>query len=385
MKKLNANLAIIFLVIAGFMGCQQSGKKNNELITVDVSANYPEKELILQDFMDVEYIPLETTDEFITQGVVEAIGKDVVLVRNWRDGNIFVFDRATGKGIKKINRFGQGAEEYSGINSIILDEENNEMFVSDYSARKISVYDLSGNYKRSFKYADTGYYDDIFNYDRDHLICYKKYSAPKEDEQACHLLVSKQDGSLAHEIRIPFKEYKTPVVRKDELTVVPEFHMMFPSQGDWMLVNTSSDTLYNYLSDGNMYPVIVRTPSISSMETEVFLFPTVITDRYYFMRTMKKELDYKTFKGFPGTDLLYDKQEKTISLFTMYNGDFTNKKQISFLFKPRNSEIAISQSLQAPDLVDAYEKGQLKGELKEIAVTLDEEANPVIMLVKYKK
>lgn len=385
MKKLKANQAIIFLAIVGFMGCQQSGKKNNELITVDVSANYPEKELILQDFMDVEYIPLETTDEFITQGVVEAIGKDVVLVRNWRDGNIFVFDRATGKGIKKINRFGQGAEEYSGIYSIVLDEENNEMFVSDYPARKISVYDLSGNYKRNFKYADTGYYDDIFNYDRDHLICYKKYSAPKEDEQGCHLLVSKQDGSVTHEIRIPFKEYKTPIVRKDELTVVPEFHMMFPSQGDWMLVNTSSDTLYNYLSDGNMYPVIVRTPSISSMETEAFLFPTVITDRYYFMRTMKKELDYKTFKGFPSTDLLYDKQEKTLSQFTMYNGDFTNKKQISFLFKPRNSEIAISQSLQAPDLVEAYEKGQLKGELKEIAATLDEEANPVIMLVKYKK
>lgn len=385
MKKLNANLAIIFLTIVGFMGCQQSGKKNNELITVDVSANYPEKELILQDFMDVEYIPLETTDEFITQGVVEAIGKNIVLVRNWRDGNIFVFDRTTGKGIKKINRFGQGAEEYSGIYSIILDEDNNEMFVSDYSARKISVYDLSGNYKRSFKYADTGYYDDIFNYDSDHLICYKKYSTPKEDEQACHLLVSKQDGSVAHEIRIPFKEYKTPVVRKDELTVMPEFHMVFPNQGDWMLVNTSSDTLYNYLSDGNMYPIIVRTPSINSMETEVFLFPTVITDRYYFMRTMKKELDYKTFKGFPGTDLLYDKQEKTLSQFTMYNGDFTNKKQISFLFKPRNSEIAICQSLQAPDLVEAYGKGQLKGELKEIAATLDEEANPVIMLVKYKK
>ena len=115
MKKLNANLAIIFLAIVGFMGCQQSGKKNNELITVDVSANYPEKELILQDFMDVEYIPLETTDEFITQGVVEAIGKNIVLVRNWRDGNIFVFDRTTGKGIKKINRFGQGPRNIQGF------------------------------------------------------------------------------------------------------------------------------------------------------------------------------------------------------------------------------------------------------------------------------
>ena len=34
-------------------------------ITVDITANYPKKEMILQDFMDVEYIPLETTDEFI--------------------------------------------------------------------------------------------------------------------------------------------------------------------------------------------------------------------------------------------------------------------------------------------------------------------------------
>ena len=37
------------------------------------------------------------------------------------------------------------------------------------------------------------------------------------------------------------------------------------------------------------------------------------------------------------------------------------------------------------DYTEAYEKGQLKGRLKEIAATLDEEANPVIMLIKHKK
>ena len=42
-------------------------------------------------------------------------------------------------------------------------------------------------------------------------------------------------------------------------------------------------------------------------------------------------------------------------------------------------------SLEASDLTEAYEKGQLKGRLKEIAATLDEEANPVIMLIKHKK
>ena len=36
-------------------GC--GGKQStNELIIVDVTKSYPEKELIIQDFMDVEYI-----------------------------------------------------------------------------------------------------------------------------------------------------------------------------------------------------------------------------------------------------------------------------------------------------------------------------------------
>ena len=39
---------------------EKINNQTNELITVDVTKNYPEKELTLQDFMDVEYIPLET-------------------------------------------------------------------------------------------------------------------------------------------------------------------------------------------------------------------------------------------------------------------------------------------------------------------------------------
>lgn len=55
--------------------------------------------------MDVEYIPLETTDEFITQGVVMAISDKYILTKNYvNDGYIYIFDRKTGKGIRKINR-----------------------------------------------------------------------------------------------------------------------------------------------------------------------------------------------------------------------------------------------------------------------------------------
>lgn len=94
-------------------GCGQA-EKPGALLTVDVKADYPEKEMTLQDIMDVEYIPLETTDEFITQGSVMAVGDKFILVKNYaNDGDIFVFDRKTGKGLRKINRKGQGAEEYA--------------------------------------------------------------------------------------------------------------------------------------------------------------------------------------------------------------------------------------------------------------------------------
>ena len=127
-------IAVIFL-LALITGC--GGKQaSDDLIIVDVLKSYPEKKLILQDFMDVEYIVLETNDDFITRGVVKDVGKEIILVTNPNnDGDIFIFDR-TGKGIRKINRRGQGPEEYTRFTDIILDETNSEIFVVDYAAKK---------------------------------------------------------------------------------------------------------------------------------------------------------------------------------------------------------------------------------------------------------
>ena len=82
---------------------------------------------------------------------------------------------------------------------------------------------------------------------------------------------------------------------------------------------------------------------------------------------------------------MFDKQENAIFIPKVYNGDYTYEKRIYLGFTPKNHEIATDQRLEAYRLVDEYEKGQLKGKLKEIAAKLDAEDNPVIMLVKHKK
>ncbi|WP_455623095.1 6-bladed beta-propeller, partial [Parabacteroides sp.] len=316
------SILISVLILSTLLaGCGGNNPSEEELITVDVTKSYPKKELILQDFMDVEYIPLETTDEFICQGLVMAIGKDVILARNRvRDGYIFFFDRKTGKGLKKINREGQGGEEYTFIQRIVLNEEQNEMFVLDHFSRQIVVYDLDGKFKRKLKRGEELYFFHLYDFGQDDLIANNYWVTDK----SAFAVVSKQDGNMIEQIQIPFKE-KIPIAMSysDEAkdlyySVIPNnYNPIIPYFDSWMLVEQSSDTIYKYQSDHKMIPIIARTPSVQSMNPEVFLFLGVLTNRYYFMETVKKEYNFETHEGFPTTDLLYDKQEQAIFEYTV--------------------------------------------------------------------
>ena len=134
----------------------------------------------------------------------------------------FVYDRKTGKAIRKINRKGQGAEEYNFISGIILDENNDEMFVNCAAAKKIYVYDLSGNFKRSFAHPKDTEYMDVLNYDKDNLICYDasvyyKDGQSREEGKSYHSLISKKDGSVTRDIYLPYDIIKTLVcIRETE-------------------------------------------------------------------------------------------------------------------------------------------------------------------------
>ncbi|MDR1259511.1 MAG: 6-bladed beta-propeller [Tannerellaceae bacterium] len=391
MKKSFTILATILLVMAG---CGESKQPAGELITVDVTAGYPKKELILQDFMDVEYIPLETTDEFITMGWLHSIGKELILVRNRNratDGKIFVFDR-NGKGLRVINRSGQGGEEYSFLLGMTLDEDRDEIFVSDRDTRKILVYDLSGKFKRSLDNTkDIPYEMGIYNFDRDNLIC-QDGTLLSDGHPDRFMIISKQDGSITREIEIPYKEFISSAVLFDGenfRSVMPiRNRMLVPGpDSSWMLMENSSDTVYRLMSDYSMAPLIARTPAIQSMSPGIFLYPSVLTGRYCFMQTVKAEWDWENNTGHTRVDLVYDMEEKALFESVVYNADFTGKQPVSMTSEVTfgNNEIALVHKLEAYELVEAYEKGELKGRLAEIAATLDEESNPVIMLIKYKK
>ncbi len=388
MKTLIFIETILLLVMTS---CGSDNASTDGFITVDVtkSSYSPQKELVLQDFMDVEYIPLETNDEFVNQGYVNAIGEKYIIVTNYReDGDIFVYDR-NGKAIRKINRKGQGGEEYISCLKIILDEENEELFVNDFLARKIKVYDMEGNFKRSFKQkqeGDTQFYGEIFNYDKDNLICYDECNA-----DIPFLLVSKKDGSITREIITPFKEKKLfiQLLRYEGGTRAAgpgPYSRITPFKGNWILLEPSSDTIYTLMPDCSLRPFIAKTPPVHTMNPEFYLILKLVSDRYYFMESIKNVYDFRKEEGFPKTYFVYDTQEKDFFSYIIYNGDYSDKRELYMvMFTPINAKGELWATIDAFELCRDYKKGKLKGKLKDIAAKLGEDDNRVIMLVKPKK
>ncbi len=392
--------SILFVLLYIMTGCE-SRQSAERIVAVDVTKNYPKKELILQDFMDVEYIPLETTDDFITFGNIQVIDKEIIITRNAGrgEGNLFLYN-TDGKGLRIINRLGQGGEEYINMGAIAHDEANGELYVNSSYQGRMLVYDLLGNFKRSLKQSqDYPIYGTIGVFDQNHLICHDtrvELSMP-DVKRNCFLIISKVDGSIVEEVPIPYGDKKPLVVLKKDAEGrnIGDFGIrnraLIPYKKNWVLVEPSADTIYQYSTDRQLTPMIVRTPSVQTMNPEIFLFPSVFTDRYWFMRTIKRTFNFTTDKECPGTNLVYDRQEDAIFECVIYNDDYVDKTLANLcnnIYTSRavnNDEIAFVDRLEANDLIEAYKNGKLKGKLKQVAAGLTEDSNPVIMLVKYKK
>ena len=323
MKKRITIGTLTLLSLMGMFGCKQQ-ETVEALMTLDVKADYPEKEWVVQDFLDVEYIPLETNEEFITSASMQAIGKNLIILRNknGQDGDIFIFDR-TGKGQRKINRSGQGSQEYTNIGSIALDEEKGELFINNYYSSQFIVYDLSGNFKRTLKYDKDFNFNSgkIYNFDQDNLICYDEIGNYKNLRKSAFWLLSKQDGSIVKEIELPYEHKISPFLSKGGWAAGPRNTELISQNGSWVLVEPSTDTIYSYSQDHSIKPFIVRTPPICSMAPEVFLYPSILTDRYYFMQTTKKQWDFEKETGEridPGECIGTLSEDAFSSLFSNY-------------------------------------------------------------------
>ncbi|MDR0962373.1 MAG: 6-bladed beta-propeller [Mediterranea sp.] len=383
MNKLKFISACTLIILIS--GC---GGKNHitSVPVIEVNEDLPTMKLIVQDFMNVEYIPLETTDEFITQGVIKAIGNKYIVAGNYRnDGNIFIFDRK-GKAIRKINRLGQGAQEYANGMYLALDEANEELFVNDVGTKKIVVYDLLGHFKRTLHYPANTELFYMLDYDKDNLICYDTSWSMQDGKQrgdrSFHLIISKKDGSISRKIYIPYDIIKAPVVTEGGGFATTMLPTITPNKDNWTLMDISTDTVYSYQSkEDRLEPFLIK----AAHTPEIWLTVGTITDDYCFLRATYKTFNFEKGRGFPYEDIVYSKQNHTTYKAVVINSDYVKERSVPMADNPVNGSVATYQLLDVDRLIEAYKNDELQGKLKEVAAHLSEDDNPVIMIMKYKE
>ena len=102
------------------------------------------------------------------------------------------------------------------------------------------------------------------------------------------------------------------------------------------------------------------------------------------MKSIERVWDFDKNEGLASKDLVFDRKKGTIHECAIYNADFKGQ-YISLPLRVFNRSSEFYIPLNPVDLIEAHAAGQLSGRLAEIASTLDEEDNPVILIAKYKK
>ena len=385
-------LLVIFLF---FVGSQviNSQSKSEKLPLFDFFKDYPQKKLRLQDMADIEYVPLETTDDVLLGGssILSAVTDKYILVHEVRLGDIFVFDRKTGKLYSHFNHKGQGGMEYSWISTgTLLDEKKEEIYVC---SQFIQVYSLKGEYKRTLKIGSFENDMKIINFDDESLLIYDDVviepGREKRTKKDPYSLISKKDGSLISILDIHFsKRYSNAIAQKDGNNWRPykfNYSNNMHYGSDIVIMDLSSDTLFHLSSNKGLRPLLIRKPSVHASEPRNIWFPLLTTDKFMLFCTFI--LDFNT-TGARIPTLMYDFKTGEASKVSILDTEYDTRAWSQGRWEPSGSP-AIAKNMyaefiQASSVIDAYKGKRLKGNGMKIAKTLVEDDNPVVRILKFK-
>lgn len=368
----------------------QSKQNASQLPVIDITKDYPEKKIVLQDVATAEYIRLETTDEVLLDGVATihcSFTDHYITTYNAKEGQIFVFDRK-GKIRHTFNHKGGSGEEYNYPMQVRLDEKAKEIFLVDVS-NKIQVYSIDGKYKRTLSVPKDVRIEMMFNCDDKYLLCYDSYMLDRKDKQPNsrpYILVSKKDGTIS---RLPVTVHNRvgnrTYVEKDGQVIVTSMNV-YPianSGSEFILADLAADTVYSYCNH-KLTPLFVRTPKANASEPRLLMQCYAKIGKYLFMSTALKQMDLKK-STYDSKGFVYDMEEKKVYDLDFMNQDRSPARPLMFDgLLPELPEKCVYDSWDAERLMDMLEKGMLAGKMKSEAEKVSADDNPLLILYKFK-
>lgn len=396
-------LVVIFFFITS---CLSKNKVEDQLGCIDITKNYPEKEILLTDIADITYLHLNTDDDtYLYKGSISCLTKNTIVVVDNVSGSIlFFFKNGTPK--SRFNHKGQGPGEYRNIpDCVIYDEEENEVFISINSV--IHVYSSIGEYKRTLTLPKGTWilpkelilFDDnsliLFNFmtwfERDYAI-FKGKNLPTEDFILRFYRISKTDGGVLDTIKLSGTQLLPKLgIYYNERWISPASRHIVKCAEGVLLGNPGTDTIFLYKDDRSLNPVLYQTPSVSSRNPVEYLDLYLEMGQYQFIKVIvARESDNVSnmYDGFfPAKYYMRNKKTGEIARPKLFLPDYKGKEFIISPTEPNGRDYVNSYifTLDLYELKQAYRENKLSGKLKELVATLKEdEDNDVFMIVNFK-
>jgi len=330
---------------------------------------------------DIEFVPLEMTDESIVGGVSKIkFYKNFILFLDEQTNSIFIFDDK-GKYIKKIARVGQGPGEYNGINDFCVHPQTGMITIAT-SSRKIITY--SFDLKEFKEYNDVPYAVGIEQFNNG-------YYAIASTEKEANLYILDANMKIVHKgLANPFQY----------TSVLGESLSKF---GDTILCRLPTyynDTIYQVtpnsfrpwrVPDFEVHPAYSNPTKYLEPDPQFghrYNCPDMqISGAFYYSETSKfitYGVEYPGKYGNGVFTVLYSKKKKMVKilgfenrpfdLYLNYNGVPDNKGRIVSVIYPSH---ILDCTITKDDPITSR--------VKELKKQLNEESNPIITFITYKE
>lgn len=371
----------------------QKAKKEQGLVTLDVTKDYPEKKIVLQDLADVKYIPLETKKNALLPNSAGCLGyvSDSLIVARTSDNEIVLFN-GDGSVRSSFRHVGQGSKEYQYIIGMAVDPKAQEIFIVDYLLKyRMQVYSFTGQYKRTLPIPYKMILNSLQDFSADCLLaCDMDVNQGISNRAKPYMLLSKKTGEIVKELDIHFTKRMSnrmskPFGENQTISAALGYDPIVRCEDSYVIGDLSADTIYTYTSQGVLSPMLVRTPPVLSMETPKVLLPDYRAGSYFFFYLVDFEFDFETRTGFPDKYMVYDYAAGKTYVCKLVNRDCEEQEiQLGDGGVTNKAWNTACYTIPSSMLIEQSEAGKVHGPLKEIAAGRTDDDNPVLAIVRFK-
>ncbi|WP_321347861.1 6-bladed beta-propeller [uncultured Draconibacterium sp.] len=391
------NLFFLLLILTLF-SCSKEEKSGDRIIIID-PRTFTEKEILLSEIADdISYIPL--ISEFpigiiysykLTSNYIYAAIKDIGVVRFTRDGKLD----------KRFGKIGRGPGEYVYCHSFAVDEDKGTVYVQDHKMDDIEVYAEDGTHIRNIKLPEgkDGFgFSDIKYFSSSLFIAqYNNMGRGEYDwiimDTTGNIMLEKQSSCTPFNGRVgsigglfKFNNYLGywDNIKDTCFCIAPDFSSkpkcLF-KLGDFHLPR--NEQAYNPASEfiKNMHNYII---SESLFETnKFFVYKYSFNNSDYITLINKKNLESTVTEVDRNNTLgIKNDIDDGLTFNPKSYSTFNNSEYLTSLIQPFELKTHVA-SIAFKNSTPQFPKK--KKELEILANSLDENDNPVLMLVKLKQ